>query len=359
MMAMGSTLGRSKWKCARASRRLLTSHAAPRRPLYAILVDAENARRKALPFILEEVARLGGDSSVRRVYGDFSKQDLSPWKAVSLDLSFRPVNAFSYVAGKDTTDAALMLDAMDMLHLNSTIDAFAIVSSDSDFTPLAQRLREAGKVVVGFGEKKTPASFMAACERFIYTENLLPRAQAGPITNEVLSSEQNAPQSIDDDTKVCRTVAQCAETVALAAAHAPSGLPLMVTASIQPVPGHATRACLCQIGRRWLRRPFSRRPRNGAVLRCSVIKNLEQKAKTRFKSSKQRRRRRRRPRRRRRRRPPRRPGGVPCMIAARIQNASCVVTILTSVPAPRTPPRESAPPVMPLKHTPHHAAYIP
>ena len=257
MMAMGSTLGRSKWKCARASRRLLTSHAAPRRPLYAILVDAENARRKALPFILEEVARLGGDSSVRRVYGDFSKQDLSPWKAVSLDLSFRPVNAFSYVAGKDTTDAALMLDAMDMLHLNSTIDAFAIVSSDSDFTPLAQRLREAGKVVVGFGEKKTPASFMAACERFIYTENLLPRAQAGPITNEVLSSEQNAPQSIDDDTKVCRTVAQCAETVALAAAHAPSGLPLMVTASIQPVPGHAARACLCQIARRWLRRLFS------------------------------------------------------------------------------------------------------
>ena len=159
--------------------------------------------------------------------------------------------------------------------------------------------------------------------------------------------------------QVCRTLAQCAETVALAAAHAPSGLPLMVTASIQPVPGHATRACLCQIGRRWLRRPFSRRPRNGAVLRCSVIKNLEQKAKTRFKSSKQRRRRRRRPRRRRRRRPPRRPGGVPCMIAARIQNASCVVTILTSVPAPRTPPRESAPPVMPLKHTPHHAAYIP
>ena len=93
-----------------------------------------------------------------------------------------------------------MLDAMDMLHLNSTIDAFAIVSSDSDFTPLAQRLREAGKVVVGFVEKKTPASFMAACVRFIYTENLLPCTQAGPITTEALSSEQNALQSIDDDT---------------------------------------------------------------------------------------------------------------------------------------------------------------
>jgi uncharacterized LabA/DUF88 family protein len=155
-------------------KRLLTSNPEQRRPLYAILVDADNARHSAVGAILEELALLGGDSSVRRVYGDFSCEALKPWKDVSLAHSFRPVNAFSYVSGKDSTDAALMLDAMDLLYANSSITGFAIVSSDSDFTPLAQRLREAGKSVVGFGERKTPAPFVTACERFIYTENLLP-----------------------------------------------------------------------------------------------------------------------------------------------------------------------------------------
>jgi uncharacterized LabA/DUF88 family protein len=143
------------------------------RPLYAILVDAENARYYALAPILEEIATMGGDSSVRRVYGDFSKPELSPWKQVSLDLSFRTVNAFSYVSGKGSSDATLIIEAMDYLYSNPTIKGFALVSSDSDFTPLAQRLREAGKHVIGFGERRTPSPFVTACERFIYTENLL------------------------------------------------------------------------------------------------------------------------------------------------------------------------------------------
>ena len=139
---------------------------------YAVLVDAENAQWSSLAPIMEEVAALGADSSVRRIYGDFSKHNLSPWKQVSLELSFRPVNAFSYISGKGSSDAVLIIEAMDFLFRNPNLDGFVLVSSDSDFTPLAQRLREAGKCVIGFGQRQTPAPFVTACERFIYTENL-------------------------------------------------------------------------------------------------------------------------------------------------------------------------------------------
>lgn len=143
-----------------------------RRPLFAVLVDAENARYSVLALILEEIARMGGDPSIRRVYGDFSKPCLAPWRQVSLDLSFRTVNAFSYISGKGSTDAALIIDAMDSFYKYPQIEGFALVSSDSDFTPLAQRLREAGKRVIGFGERHTPQPFVRACERYVYTDNL-------------------------------------------------------------------------------------------------------------------------------------------------------------------------------------------
>ena len=119
------------------------------------------------------LARHGGDASVRRVYGDFTHPGLAPWKQVSLEHSFRTVNTFSYTTGGGSADAALIIEAMDYLHSNPSIAGFAIVSSDSDFTPLAQRLREAGKSVVGFGERKTPKPFVTACERFVYIENLM------------------------------------------------------------------------------------------------------------------------------------------------------------------------------------------
>jgi uncharacterized LabA/DUF88 family protein len=139
--------------------------------MYAVLVDAENAKYSSLAPIMEEIATLGADASVRRVYGDFTKPNLAPWKQVSLELSFRPVNAFSYVSGKGSSDAVMIIEAMELL-FKDRVDGFALISSDSDFTPLAQRLREAGKYVVGFGQRHTPAPFVTACERFIYTENL-------------------------------------------------------------------------------------------------------------------------------------------------------------------------------------------
>ena len=187
------------------------------RPLYAVLVDAENARYKDLANILQEIARLGGDASVRRVYGDFSKEQHRPWKKTSLDLSFRTVNAFSYVSGKGSSDATMIIDAMDYLYSNPSIAGFAIVSSDSDFTPLAQRLREAGKRVLGFGEKHTPVPFVTACERFVYTEKLRSgscregAAREGA-ANENKSTSQRESKALDPDTLavLCRAVGDLA-----------------------------------------------------------------------------------------------------------------------------------------------------
>jgi hypothetical protein len=138
-----------------------------------VLVDAENASWRTLPQILEEIARFG-DTTVRRVYGDFTMPALKEWREVSLELSFRCVTTIRLIPGKGSSDASLMIEAMDFLHLNPTLDGFVIVSSDSDFTSLAQRIREAGKHVIGFGSRHTPAPFVMACERFIYTENLVP-----------------------------------------------------------------------------------------------------------------------------------------------------------------------------------------
>jgi hypothetical protein len=140
---------------------------AQKRPLYAVLVDAENASWRTLAPILEEIARFG-DTTVRRVYGDFTLPSLKEWRNVSLELSFRCVTTVCNIPGKGSSDASLMIEAMDALHLNPTLDGFVIVSSDSDFTSLAQRLREAGKHVIGFGSRHTPPPFVMACQRFIY-----------------------------------------------------------------------------------------------------------------------------------------------------------------------------------------------
>ena len=136
----------------------------------AVLIDADNATASVLKELLEEVARFG-TASVRRAYGDWTTQKLSGWKEQLHRHAIQPVQQFSYTTGKNATDSALIIDAMDLLHLGS-VDGFCLVSSDSDFTRLATRLREAGKVVYGLGERKTPEAFRAACNRFIFFEVL-------------------------------------------------------------------------------------------------------------------------------------------------------------------------------------------
>ncbi|WP_329431109.1 NYN domain-containing protein (plasmid) [Streptosporangium sp. NBC_01495] len=146
----------------------------------AVLVDADNVSASVADSLMAEVAKYG-TAHVKRAYGDWTGTGLRGWKEHLLAQSIQPMQQFAYTTGKNATDAALVIDAMDLLY-SDRLDGFCLVSSDSDFTRLAQRLRESGLTVYGFGERKTPKPFVAACDKFIYLENLTGPADtaAGP-----------------------------------------------------------------------------------------------------------------------------------------------------------------------------------
>jgi uncharacterized LabA/DUF88 family protein len=136
--------------------------------LLAVLIDADNANPSIIEGLLAEVAKLGV-ASVKRIYGDWTTPNLGQWKQVLLEHSIQPIQQFRYTTGKNATDSAMIIDAMDILYAGH-VSGFCLVSSDSDFTKLAVRIRESGRSVFGFGEMKTPKPFVSACDRFIYTE---------------------------------------------------------------------------------------------------------------------------------------------------------------------------------------------
>ncbi len=136
----------------------------------AVLIDADNAQASVCSELLAEISKLGL-ASVKRAYGDWTTTNLKSWKTHLHKHAIQPIQQFSYTQGKNSTDSALIIDAMDLLH-EDRLDGFCLVSSDSDFTRLATRLRESGLVVYGFGEKKTPEPFVSACDKFVYTEIL-------------------------------------------------------------------------------------------------------------------------------------------------------------------------------------------
>lgn len=136
----------------------------------AVLIDADNARADLIEALLKEIAKYG-TAHVKRVYGDWTDTQLSKWKEKLNKFAIQPMQQFRYTKGKNATDSALIIDAMDLLYTKN-FDGFCIVSSDSDFTRLASRIRESGLTVYGFGENKTPDAFVQACDRFIYTELL-------------------------------------------------------------------------------------------------------------------------------------------------------------------------------------------
>lgn len=136
----------------------------------AVLIDADNAQPAIIEGLLMEMATYGV-AHVKRIYGDWTVPDLRGWKEVLLQYSIQPIQQFRYTTGKNATDSAMIIDAMDLLYTGN-FDAFALVSSDSDFTKLASRIREAGLRTYGFGERKTPDAFVAACDKFIFTEVL-------------------------------------------------------------------------------------------------------------------------------------------------------------------------------------------
>lgn len=134
----------------------------------AVLIDADNIPYSNIKGMLDEIAKLG-IPTIKRIYGDWTKPTVSGWKPALLTHAITPIQQYSYTTGKNATDSAMIIDAMDILH-SDKVDGFCLVSSDSDFTRLATRLREAGMLVVGIGEKKTPNPFIASCDKFIYIE---------------------------------------------------------------------------------------------------------------------------------------------------------------------------------------------
>ena len=153
----------------------------------AVLIDADNAQPTIIDDLLAEIANYGV-ASVKRIYGDWTAPNLKGWKEVLLEHSIQPMQQFAYTKGKNATDSALIIDAMDLLY-TSNFNGFCIVSSDSDFTKLASRIRESGLVVYGFGEKKTPSAFVSACDKFIYTEVLRAKTDESEAISKKSSNE--------------------------------------------------------------------------------------------------------------------------------------------------------------------------
>ena len=175
-------------------------------PLLAVLIDADNTSPKWTQAIFDEIAGMG-EASVRRCYGDFSSQQMTGWNKVQAEFGLVPHHQPANTVGKNASDIALVIDAMDLMH-SGRFDGFVLVSSDSDFTRLASRIREQGLDVFGIGAQKTPAAFRQACKRFIYLENLqgsgapdTPAKTSGKNLNEARDMLFKAMDSIDQDSE--------------------------------------------------------------------------------------------------------------------------------------------------------------
>jgi len=154
----------------------------------AILVDGDNAQAKLLKPILEEVSKYG-KVTIRRIYGDWTKPQMNSWKDILNDLSFNPIQKFAYTTGKNSTDSSMIIDAMDILH-DKIVDGFCIVSSDSDYTGLAKRIREDGVFVMGVGLKTTPNAFVQSCEVFTFSENIAEEVPVLTQTRKVIKTRK-------------------------------------------------------------------------------------------------------------------------------------------------------------------------
>jgi uncharacterized LabA/DUF88 family protein len=166
----------------------------------AVLIDADNVPYANVKEMLEEIAKYG-TPTFKRIYADWTKPTVSGWKTVLLENAITPVQQYSYTSGKNATDSAMIIDAMDILY-SSRVDGFCIVSSDSDFTRLATRLREAGMFVMGIGEKKTPTPFISACQKFVYIEILKPKPAPQKPVSSGKGAKQTAPATPDTLNKI-------------------------------------------------------------------------------------------------------------------------------------------------------------
>jgi uncharacterized LabA/DUF88 family protein len=176
----------------------------------AVLIDADNAQAAITNELLAEVAKYG-TAHVKRAYGDWTGTGLKGWKDQLLAQSIQPIQQFAYTNGKNATDAALIIDAMDLLY-TGRLDGFCIVSSDSDFTRLASRIRESGLIVYGFGERKTPNPFVVACDKFIYTENLVQPSRSATLADALPKPQPAArPAQLTNDTSLTNQLRNAVE----------------------------------------------------------------------------------------------------------------------------------------------------
>lgn len=182
----------------------------------AVLIDADNVPRGTLKSIMDEVA-IYGTPTIKRIYGDWTSPNISGWKAALLENAVTPIQQYSYTTGKNSTDSAMIIDAMDILY-SQRVDGFVLVSSDSDFTRLAIRLREAGMSVIGIGERKTPNPFIVACEKFIYIDVIRQHAAVAEKPQEPeekkflpnLNKKPKAPKKDDPEKFIAESIADLA-----------------------------------------------------------------------------------------------------------------------------------------------------
>lgn len=165
-----------------------------------VLIDADNASPSIIYGLMAEIAKYG-TAHVKRIYGDWTSPNLKGWKEILLEHALQPIQQFGYTKGKNSTDSAMIIDAMDLLY-SGRFDGFCIVSSDSDFTRLASRIREGGLNVYGFGEEKTPKSFISVCDKFIYTEILQNMEENDTETNDVKEKKPQVKQKSTNELKM-------------------------------------------------------------------------------------------------------------------------------------------------------------
>ena len=169
----------------------------------AVLIDGDNIPSAYVKEMMEEIAKYG-NPTIKRIYGDWTKPNLTKWKNLLLENAITPIQQYGYTTGKNATDSAMIIDAMDILY-SSKVDGFCLVSSDSDFTRLATRLREAGMQVIGIGERKTPNPFIVACDKFVYIEILKNQAEKKSDDNKDLSKDNNVDKITQKEINLIKT----------------------------------------------------------------------------------------------------------------------------------------------------------
>ncbi len=178
----------------------------------AVLIDADNIPYSNIKGMLDEIAKLG-IPTIKRIYGDWTKPTVSGWKPALLEHAITPIQQYSYTTGKNATDSAMIIDAMDILH-SEKVDGFCLVSSDSDFTRLATRLRESGMLVIGIGEKKTPNPFIVACDKFIYIEIIRTKDIPKTTTTKTTSTPVQTAEIDSIDSKFIKLLKSSIEDIA-------------------------------------------------------------------------------------------------------------------------------------------------